>query len=40
MANVNPQYLRSYKHSVGLGLNSAEYGETTITDAILNGISQ
>jgi hypothetical protein len=38
-SNLNSQYLRSFKTSLGLGINSTEYGELTITNRILNALS-
>lgn len=40
MLNLHSQYLRGFRQSMGLGLNSQEYGEVTITDALLNGLAR
>jgi len=39
-ANLNSQYLRSFKTSRGLGVNKVEYGELTISNKILNALAE
>lgn len=38
MANLNSGYLRDYRTSVGLGLNSEQHGEVSITNKLINGL--
>ena len=39
-ANLNSQYLQGFKTARGLGVNSENYGELTITKKILNALAE
>lgn len=38
--NLNSQYLRGFKTSRGLGVNSEEYGELSLSNKILNALAE
>ena len=38
--NLNSQYLRGFKNSIGIGVNSEEYGELTLSNKILNALAE
>jgi hypothetical protein len=39
-ANLNSQYLQGFKAARGLGINSVNYGEFSITKKTLNALAE